>query len=86
LRLLGEAFPDLQVTVVEVLQDGDKVVVRSEITGTQLGVFMGVAGTGRALEIMAIDIHQVRAGRILHTWHTEDWMRGFAQLGVVAPG
>ena len=37
---------------------------------------------------MAIDIHRIANGRIVETWHVEDWLSVFGQLGVtysVAP-
>lgn len=78
---LTTAFPDLNVRIEEILQDGDKVVVRSEITGTHRASFMGILPKHRRLAIQAIDIHEVRNGRIVRTWHTEDWMTGLHQLG-----
>jgi steroid delta-isomerase-like uncharacterized protein len=78
---LTTAFPDLNVRIEEMLQDGDKVVVRSEITGTHRGPFMGIPPKNRKLAIQAIDIHEVRNGKIVRTWHTEDWLTGLHQLG-----
>jgi steroid delta-isomerase-like uncharacterized protein len=78
---LTSAFPDLKVSIDEVLQSGDKVIVRSHITGTQAGTFMGIAPTHRQLSIQAVDIHQFKDGRIIRTWHTEDWLSGLRQLG-----
>jgi predicted ester cyclase len=80
---LTNSFPDFRATVVEVLQDGDKVVVRSEITGTLRGPFMTLQGHGQRLHMMAIDIHQFEGARIVHTWHVEDWMTGLGQLGLL---
>ncbi|XYI00079.1 ester cyclase [Sorangium sp. So ce1128] len=80
---LHETFPDFQISVVEVLVDGNKVVVRSEITGTQRGVFMGRPATDRQLRMGAIDVHEVVGGKIVRTWHMEDWMTGFRQLGLL---
>jgi steroid delta-isomerase-like uncharacterized protein len=80
---LTTAFPDLKVTIAEILQDGDKVVVRSNITGTHMGNFLGIAATRRKLSIQAVDIHQFKDGRIVRTWHTEDWMSGLRQLGAL---
>jgi len=80
---LTTAFPDLKITLAEVLQDGNKVIVRSEIAGTQRGAFMGSPATDRKLAIQAIDIHEFKVGRILRTWHTEDWMTGLHQLGIL---
>jgi hypothetical protein len=34
------------------------------------------------MAIQAIDIHEFNDGKILRTWHTEDWMTGFRQLGI----
>ena len=79
---LTTAFPDLTIRIDEVLQAGDKVVVRSEIAGTQRNAFMGFAAKQRRLSIQAIDIHQFKDGKIVRTWHTEDWMTGFHQLGI----
>jgi steroid delta-isomerase-like uncharacterized protein len=81
LERLTSAFPDLKVSIDEVLQSGDKVIVRSHITGTQAGTFMGIAPTHRQLSIQAVDIHQFKDGRIIRTWHTEDWLTGLRQLG-----
>ena len=78
---LTTAFPDLNVRIEEMLQDGNKVIVRSEITGIHRGPFMGITPKHRKLAIQAIDIHEVRNGRIVRTWHTEDWMTGLHQLG-----
>ena len=84
-RVLAElttAFPDFRASIKDILQDGDRVIVRSELTGTQRGAFMGIAGNGRQLSIQAIDIHEFREGRIVRTWHTEDWLSGLHQLGL----
>jgi steroid delta-isomerase-like uncharacterized protein len=78
---LTTSFPDLKVTNEEILQEGNKVIVRSQLTGTQRGNFVGLAPKNRALNIMAIDIHEFRDGKIVRTWHTEDWLTGLHQLG-----
>jgi predicted ester cyclase len=80
---LTSVFPDLKVTVAEILQDGDKIVVRSNITGTLNGFFLGIKPEQQRISIQAVDIHQFRAGRIVRTWHTEDWMSGLRQLGAL---
>jgi steroid delta-isomerase-like uncharacterized protein len=80
---LTEAFPDLTITIEDVLRDGDKVVVRSTLHGTQRGRLMEFAASGATLSIQAIDIHQFERGRIVRTWHSEDWLTGLRQLGVL---
>ena len=79
---LGTTFPDLKIKIEDILQDGNKVVVRSTITGTQKGPLLGFPAKNRSMSIQATDIHEFKDGKILRTWHTEDWMTGLHQLGV----
>ena len=79
---LTTAFPDLKITIEDVLQDGSKVIVRSKIEGTQRNALMGFPAKNRKLAIQAIDIHEFKDGKIVRTWHTEDWLTGLRQLGV----
>src|SRR4051794_26160905 len=79
---LTTAFPDLSIKIQEVLQDDNKVIVRSEISGTQRSTLMGFSAKGRKMAIQAIDIHEISDGKIIRTWHTEDWLTGLHQLGV----
>ena len=77
-----EIFPDLQLTIEDVLVAGDKAAVRSTIRATQQGELLGIPATGRPVEFMAIDIHHVENGQIVETWHIEDWLSVLSQLGV----
>lgn len=81
LASLTTTFPDLQLTVKEVLQDGAKVIVRAEMTGTQRAAFMGFAPKNRRMSIQLVDVHEFKGGKIVRTWHTEDWLTGLQQLG-----
>jgi steroid delta-isomerase-like uncharacterized protein len=80
---LRTAFPDLKIVIRDILQDGNKVTVRSEISGTHKAALMGFPAKNRKMTIQAIDIHEFKDGKILRTWHTEDWMTGFHQLGIL---
>jgi steroid delta-isomerase-like uncharacterized protein len=79
---LTTAFSDLNITIEDLLQDGNKVIVRSKISGTHRGALMGFPAKNRKMSIQAIDIHEFKDGKIVRTWHTEDWMSGLHQLGV----
>jgi steroid delta-isomerase-like uncharacterized protein len=82
LARLTSTFPDLNLTIKDVLQDGDKVVVRAEMAGTQREAFLGIPSKSRKMTIQVVDIHELENGKIVRTWHTEDWMSGLRQLGV----
>jgi steroid delta-isomerase-like uncharacterized protein len=79
---LRTAFPDLKIAIRDILQDGNKVTVRSEISGTHKQPLMGFPAKNRKMTIQAIDIHEFKDGKIVRTWHTEDWLTGLHQLGV----
>lgn len=79
---LATVFPNLKIEISDVLQDGNKVAVRSEISGTQKATLMGFPAKNRKMTIQAIDIHELKDGKIVRTWHTEDWLTGLRQLGV----
>jgi len=82
LARLTTTFPDLHLTIKDMLQDGDKVIVRAEMAGTQREAFLGLPTKNRTLTIQVVDIHEFKDGKIVRTWHTEDWMSGLRQLGV----
>ncbi len=82
LAQLTTTFPDLKLTIEDILQDGTKVVVRARMAGTQKQPFMGFPSKNRKMDIQVVDIHEFKDGKIIRTWHTEDWMSGLRQLGV----
>lgn len=77
---IGKAIPDLTWEIKEVLVAGDRVVVRSEASGTPQGPFFGVPPSGKSFRIMAIDVHTVRDGKLVTAYHVEDWAGAIRQL------
>jgi steroid delta-isomerase-like uncharacterized protein len=80
---LETTFSGLKIKIQDILQDGNKLVVRSTISGTQRAPFLGHPSKNRSMAIQAVDIHEVKNGKIIRTWHTEDWMSGLHQLGLL---
>jgi steroid delta-isomerase-like uncharacterized protein len=78
---LRKAFPDMTVVVEDVIVEGDKVAVRSVARGTHSADLMGIPATGRPVEYRACDIHRVLDGRIVQSWHLEDFFGLLGQLG-----
>lgn len=76
----GKAIPDLNWDVQEILQDGDRYIVRSVATGTPVKPVFGVEPKGNAFRIMTIDIHKVSNGRIVSSYHVEEWAKAIQQL------
>ena len=76
----GQAIPDLAWEVQEILQEGNRYIVRSFATGTPVKEVFGVEPKGNSFRIMTIDIHTVENGRITQSYHVEDWYRAKRQL------
>jgi predicted ester cyclase len=59
---LTTTFPDLKLTIEDIRQEGDKVVVRARMTGTQKEAFMGFPSKNRKMDIQIVDIHELKTG------------------------
>jgi steroid delta-isomerase-like uncharacterized protein len=80
---LHRAFPDLHVTVEDLIEEGDKVVGRNSITGTHQGEYMGLAPTGKSITYNEIFIFRIADGRIVETWGVVDVFSQMKQLGMI---
>lgn len=82
ITMMRAAFPDLKVTVEDMLQDGNKVVTRSRFAGTHKGEFMGIAPTGNKFDVPVIDIVEFRDDKAVAHWGVMDNAAMMEQLGV----
>ena len=76
----AKLIPDMNWNVEEMIQSGNRVVVRGRATGTPTGPLFGVDGKGKSFDIMSIDIHTIENGKIVTTYHIEDWAGALGQL------
>ena len=83
--MMRSAFPDLHLTIEDMIAEGDKVVMRSTWSGTHQGEFMGVPATGRRVTVGGIDISRCADGRMVEHWEQFDALGLMQQLGVVPP-
>jgi len=66
--ILLRAYPDLHVTVEDLIADADKLVARNTVTGTHQGEYMGSPPTGKSVTYNEIFIFRFVKGRIAETW------------------
>jgi steroid delta-isomerase-like uncharacterized protein len=78
------AFPDLHVTVEDVVIQGDKEVVRWTVRGTHQGAFMNIAPTGKPICFSGTDIGRVEKGQIQEMWSNWDGLGLMRQLGAIS--
>ena len=86
LTKLQTAFPDLHHAVEDTLVDGDKVVVRSMVTGTHRGPLamarVALEPTGKSVRYEQIHVMRVAGGKIVESWMELDTIAMLRQLGL----
>jgi uncharacterized protein (TIGR02246 family) len=82
-----EAFPDLQLTVTSLVEEGPVVAIRGTMTGTHLGTFRTPGGnmppTGRRVNVTFSDDYEVYGGVIVSAHLHLDRLTLLEQLGAV---
>lgn len=81
--ILLRAFPDLHLTVEDVIAEGDKIVTRNTVTGTHQGDFMGRPPSGKSLSYNEIFIFRFAGGRVAETWGVVDSLSVMRQLNMI---
>ena len=80
-EILLRAFPDLHVTVEDLLAEGDKIVARQTVTGTNSGEYRGMPATGKSVTYHEIFIARFADGQITDLWGVVDIYSQLRQLG-----
>ncbi len=75
-------IPDMELPIEDVIAEGDKVLVRLRVRGTHGGELMGIAATGRRIDIGVLDLFQFRDGQLIEHWALLDNLGLLRQLGV----
>jgi predicted ester cyclase len=63
-----QSFPDLHVSIDELVAEGDKVFCRSTMTGTHDGEYKGIPATGRHIASESAEVFRVVEGRFVGYW------------------
>jgi predicted ester cyclase len=74
------AFPDVHVTIEDLIAEGDKVVARLRASATNTGPFASQSPTGKKVQIHLIRIYRIAGGKITDTWAMQDRLGLMEQL------
>jgi steroid delta-isomerase-like uncharacterized protein len=77
------AFPDIFVTVEDVIAEGDMLAARCLVRGRHEGDTLGFAATHAPMEITGITIVRIRDGKIVEAWNNFDFMKLYRQIGAI---
>ena len=75
-----KSIPDLKWQIRDVQVSGNQVIVRGEAIGMPTGEFFGAPHTGKSFKIMSIDVHTLEGGKMVRSYHIEDWIGAVRQL------
>jgi len=67
------AFPDAHITIDDIFGQGDQVVVRVVVSGTQNGAILGIPASGRHVQWDGVDVYRLSHGKISNIWAGDDW-------------
>jgi predicted ester cyclase len=82
--MVRTGFPDFEMTIEDLLAEGDKVVVRMTGRGTHLGEFQGIAPTGRPVSGSGITICRLADGQVVDEWENYDELGVMQQIGAIS--
>ena len=80
---LWDAFPDLRITVEDMVGEDDEVAWRLTVAGTHEAEFRGVPATGKEVTFAAQYVFRFRDGKIIERWTNLDRLGVLVQLGAV---
>jgi steroid delta-isomerase-like uncharacterized protein len=79
----AEAFPDLRLTVEDVVSEGEKVAARVAFRGTHRGGFQGIPPTGKEVAFSSMEFNRVVGGKVEEHWVELDLLGLMQQLGAI---
>lgn len=77
------AFPDAQANILDIFGEGDKVIARLDINGTNTGSFAGQPPTGVEVNFQSFRIYRIVDNKIIESWAMQDRLGLMEQLGFV---
>jgi steroid delta-isomerase-like uncharacterized protein len=76
------AFPDIQMTVDDMVLEGDRLAIRSTMRGTQEGEFMGAPASGKKVEVSNYDFVRFEGELAVEHWGVIDSATLMEQIGL----
>jgi predicted ester cyclase len=81
------AFPDLRLTVEDIVSEGDRVAARVAFRGTHTREFLGIPPTNAEVAFWGMEFNRMVGGKVEEHWVVLDQLSLLRQLGMsVIPG
>jgi len=79
----SDAFPDIWFTFEDLIAEGDMVIGRGVIEGTQQGSFLALPPSGKHIKWTGTRMFRVRDGKVSEGWINFDLLSVFQQMGLI---
>ena len=83
LNHLFTAFPEDNVTIEQIVAEGDMVSYRGTESGTHKGEFLHIPATGKSATWTEIQFFRIQDGKVVEHWVDVDIFSWFQQLGII---
>jgi steroid delta-isomerase-like uncharacterized protein len=80
---LFQGFPDINQKIEDLFAEGDRVVYRTTIQGTNTGEFLGAPATGKAVKVNDFTLLRIANGQIVEMWYETNLLEVMQQLGII---
>jgi predicted ester cyclase len=81
------AYPDIHLTIEDLIAEGEQVVVRYMWRGTNTGDFvlptMRIPATGKQVTVTGVTITRFAGGKAVEAWEYPDTLGLYQQLGLI---
>lgn len=77
------AFEHLNVTIEDMIAEGNNVAVRFTAHGVHKGDFMGLQATGKPITMTGIEVFRIKDGKIAELWGEANLLGLMQQLGII---
>lgn len=77
------AFPGVQITIDDIITEGDKVCCRFTTAGIHKGELMGIPPTNKSVNFTGITILRFKEGKCIERWSQADFLGMMQQIGAI---
>ena len=82
-RSFRKAIGDFELTIEDVISDGDKVAGRYRIRGKHADELMGVPASGNDIDVEGQSFFRFEDGRVVERWQSLDAVTLLTQIGAL---
>ncbi len=82
-ELVWAAFPDVELTIGDLVWDSERLVMRYEIVGTHEGIFMGISPTRKRVRVTGMMMMRFDNGRCSECWNEVNFLALLQQTGII---